>query len=296
MEQQNLPAPKKSDSITQKLPPKSLAISETVKAHQTGLTIRAIDVDELTDSLKALLIIICETNAIKLDKIHIQNASAFICKYFKDFTLEEIKLAFEYFNARKLKTPENFGHYGVLSPDFIGGVLKGFRELRIEDTRKDQLKVGTLDTAQTAIMTEEEKEEINRRAMLEGAAETFAKLKSEDETQKADARQMLEGLGHLYYDHLRAIGVMKKPSKELESHTKAKASQQIKNEIRARQQNTERGGFKFKELAEALNNVTKSPNFINKCKKIALTEYFDDLILAGVDLQKLITDHETKNN
>lgn len=86
--------------------------------------------------------------------------SEFLVAYFRDFSLDEIKLAFEYFLTGELEgyVRDNLNHYGRWSIQFATEILKGYRKYRgaaITDTRR------LLPDPKERELTEEEKDQID---------------------------------------------------------------------------------------------------------------------------------------
>ena len=232
-----------------------------------------MSIESAMDGLDLLFRKITQIKLIPVENDMIKIAVDFTVKHFKDLTLKEIDLAFEYESAGKLKLPENHGHYGVFSLEYIGVVLKAFRDYRIQEAEKEQKKGLSLDEQQTSIISQEELEELNRVAMEKGIAEVWEMFKAGNVEQY---EPLIQGMGHLYYDHLRNKGVIEKPSKELQKEIIAEAEKQMKEKLRQQKQQYKPGEVKFKDLAKELNNVSGSPNFKNTCKKIAVKKFFQE--------------------
>lgn len=259
--------------------------SEIVKAHLSQPQIRSIEPDKLYNGLEQLLLSIAQKKSIQTGKIEIQDGMNFICKYFKDFTMLEIKMAFEFESAGLLKLPDNFGAYGVFSLDYIGGVLKAARIYRIEETRKENLKM----ESEKKELSKTETKELNRQAMAQGVLEAW---KFYNESKQMQYEPIMDIMGSFYYDYLRHIELIEKPTDEEMKPIKQEAETYLKNEIRNRQLNANRSDLKT--LANELNNVHQAHNFKNTCKKIAIRVYFENLVLAEQDLQELLIKATTK--
>lgn len=71
------------------------------------------------------------------DKNELSILWEFVNNQFKDFAIEEIKLAFDYYNAGKLCEP-NYQHYNTFSSNYLGAILREYRKFRSKEVAKYQ--------------------------------------------------------------------------------------------------------------------------------------------------------------
>lgn len=263
--------------------------SPIVKAHHETPTLREIHPDELTTPLQMLLLTIAQSKQLKCDTIEIQTSSAFVCKYFKDFTLGEIKLSFEFESAGMLTLPNGFGSYGAFSLDYIGGVLKAAREFRIQETRKENLKLGTIDNAQTRILTAEEIEEKNNSAMKQGVLQSFEYFVEHKKMEREPSNDLVSAF---HYDFLRIKEILIAPDKDLRNEIKIEALQYLKEQIKLRQRNSSRK--ESKSIGQEISQIEESDKLQTTCKKIGVRIFFESLMLDGTELKELLIEKSTK--
>lgn len=267
-------------------PPATLALvkSEAVKAHLSAPTIRQIHPDELTDPLNALILTIAQKQGLKVDAIQVQDVSRFICRHFKDFTLEEVSLAFEYYNARKLNTPQGFGAYGLLSQEFFGTVLKAFRDYRTEEMRKENVKIHKIKE-----LTPEELRKKNTEAIRKGVLEAWEYFKENEKIQNEPTADLM---GSFYYDYLRASGFMVKPDEDTTEAIKKEAINVYEQSLTDRKASAS-SPLEAKKILNQIKTITpkdRADKIRLLCKKIGLRLYFEECLFNDVDLtEKLNT-------
>jgi hypothetical protein len=278
----------KKHLTTTKIPPKNLDLikSVAVRAHVSGTSIGRMSPDEVIKPVQAAILATAQRLGIKITTIEVQDLCRFTLTYFKDFNVAEIPIAFDLLNAQKFQIKSG-GHFGILSASYWGEVLTAYRNYRIEETRKEQLKGSQLDPDQTRILTEEETEELNNKAMKEGILQNWKHFL---EFKKMPVTPSMDFVSQFHYDYLRDNGIMGKPEEEELESIKAEAKEYISEDLKNRQLNSSRS--ERKSLAMQITQITGTDKFKATCKKIGVRIFFENLIFEEQDLEKIINNYE----
>lgn len=242
--------------------------------------------DDIVQPLSVQVIAAATRLRLNVTPIEVQDISRFQCKYFKDFTIPEIPLAFELLAAGKLDVDEKFSHYGTLSHEYWGGVMKAMRKHRIEETRKEKVSLGTLDDNQTRIPTPEETKELNDKAMKDGVLESWGNFKKTNVMPYSMDSDLVTA--H-HYDWLRHKGVIEKPSDEMAIEIKKEAIEYQKEIVENRKSDPTLAQQRLKnESIKVGHDDNKEGKIQALCKKIAVRCFFEQLMIDGKELEELI--------
>lgn len=245
-------------------------------------TIVRMSEDDADTGIKMAILAIAQRLTIKIEEMEVEDLTKFAFRYFKDFTIEEITLAFELLSAQKFETKLN-GHFGVLSRDYFGDVLISYRKYRNEETRKENILLGSLDDNQSRILMPEEVEEKNRNAIIETLVESWGFLKENNKMMHSPSHDVM---GAIHYDWLRDNGFMQKPNDELMAYIKEEANEYVKNELERSSLSASKTEKRL--LQKRISSIRTDNKFIPTCKKIAVRIYFENLMLDEIDLEKII--------
>lgn len=244
------------------------------------------DPEEIKRKIGASILIVSERLGIQVTSEEIRDLTRFVTTYFKDFAIEEIKLAFELLNARKFEIGERSGHFGVLSQAYVGEVLTSYRKYRVEETRKENIALGSLDSNQTRIDTPEEIAKKNFEALKRGVLASWAYFKEhnammfEPELDLVSANQ---------YNFLRKIKVIPRPASKFANEVMREAEttyQKNINDLKARSTTTQIQAIT--QNLKRLGPEGKEKRIKELAKKIALRCFFEELALEEKQLSDLI--------
>lgn len=253
-----------------------------VRAHFNGEKIRVIEPAALLDQLNEAIILVCTRLKIQPSALEVQDVAAFTAKYYKDFTIDEIITAFDLRAASVFECSAH--HYGVISNEYWGGVLKAYREHRIKQTAKEVARLGVLDANQTRIPTREEVEEMNINASRSGALKDWEFFK---ENNRLPFPVDLDMVSHTHYNYLRSIGVIPPPTDELKKEIREEGIATVDrlDQIKMDKQPTAR---QMKAVIKQINKATKEDKLSRLktiCQKIGMRKYFEQLVEDGKELE-----------
>lgn len=241
-----------------------------------------MDEGKADTGIKMSILAIAQRLTIQIEAMEVEDLTKFAFRYFKDFTIEEITLAFELLSAQKFETKLK-GHFGVLSRDYFGDVLISYRKYRNEETRKENILLGSLDENQSRILTPEEVEEKNRRAIVETLLESWGFFKENNKMMHSPSHDVM---GAIHYDWLRDNNLMEKPNDELMKSIKEEASEYVKNDLERASLSASKTEKRM--LHKRIQSIRTDNKFPTTCKKIAVRIYFENLMLDEKDLEKII--------
>lgn len=210
----------------------------------------------------------------------------FTCSYFKDFTSKEIVLAFDYLAAGVIELKKDQGHYGTLSLEYWGSVLKAFRVHRVEETRKESIALGSLDQNHMRIKTPEEIKELNDKAMRSGVLESWKHFK---ETNVMPYSIDSDIVTVHYYDWLRAKGIIEQPTEEITAAIRAEAKEYQKEF--AENKKAKPSLSEKRQMEQGIKRtqvISESTKIQSLSKKIAVRVFFEELLMEEKDLEELI--------
>lgn len=200
---------------------------------------------------------------------------------YKTITIDEFKIAC--FNG----SIKDYGDYMGVNLKTISDWLKGY--LNDENKKKAMAEFNRLlDLVQIRVYTDAQKEQI----ILEGCVHFFneyKKLGILNEIQKPANNLMA-----IFYDKLKDIGLIvftKERRVELFKKSEKEYVYQLEHAKNSKKVNFDQAGF---DLMVSLMAKNENEPFKNLCKRNALIEYFNDLILTDENLQELINEKTKK--
>ena len=156
------------------------------------------------------------------------------------------------------------------------------------ETEKEQKLLGTIDEGQTRILTPEEVDELNNKAMRTGVLQSWDHFKDNGVMPYSLDSDIVTA--H-YYDWLRMKGIMEKPSDELSNQITEEAREFLAAFMENRKSNPTLSEKRLQELSIQQKKKDQTGKLKALCKKIAVRIFFEDLALGGGDLHEIINNH-----
>jgi hypothetical protein len=239
--------------------------------------------EEVYTPLCVAVATIAQRLAIKFEAQQIDEIVNFTIRQFKDLSIEEIILAFELVAAQKFTLGKGVDHYGVLNPSYWGKVLSGYKEYRVQETRReiamDRLKQVAIDTGDDT--------EKNNETMRKGVLKSWEYFKEHDELE-GDIVTDIVSEGR--YRWLRSQGLCQKATREQSESMEAEAIKHLKAAQRSRvskaKSNRETNTIINEQLGRS--DGDKWGQVYSVMYKISLRRYFEELQFNDEDLDNLI--------